>query len=180
MQVSDRFLQKKLDAVDAARRTLAALGPRDSKFLDQIQRAMPQFEVVGNQSAGKSSLLCRVSGVQLPQAAKRCTRLPIVLQLRRDDAVRRTTVTLTGPGVHQVFSAAAAGEREMDYDTTAAGDDALDLDDDGDVAEAIAAAQDRAVELSDSDFAPGFTVEVLIRQPGIPNVSLVECVKRGS
>ena len=63
-----------------------------------LQGVVPQFVAVGNQSAGKSSLLRRVGKIPLPDAVKRCTRLPILLQLRRD--LSESTTTTTGIRVH--------------------------------------------------------------------------------
>ena len=207
MDVSDPLLKHRLDAVDACRRALAELGPREAAVLQDVQRAMPLFVVVGNQSAGKSSVLQRISGVKLPQANKRCTRLPIVLQIRRVDVAERTQVTLTGPaGVRERFSthqsvvadgASSMGSTQARVGAGASVDDHDDHDDDDEddedeeeaaasdeggvdgeldegVAAAIDAAQKRAVELAGSEFAKGYTVEVLIRRPNVPNVSLCD------
>ena len=45
------------------------------EFYKVIVENMPQFIVVGPQSSGKSSALKRISGIKLPEAANRCTRV---------------------------------------------------------------------------------------------------------
>ena len=42
--------------------------------------------VVGAQSAGKSSVLRRISGIRLPEGKTLCTRVPAVMRMRRDKA----------------------------------------------------------------------------------------------
>jgi GTPase SAR1 family protein len=46
---------------------------------------LPKIAVIGNQSAGKSSLLEAISQVKLPRAAGTCTRCPMEVVLRRGD-----------------------------------------------------------------------------------------------
>lgn len=46
---------------------------------------LPKIAVIGNQSAGKSSLLEAISQVKLPRAARTCTRCPMEVVLRRGD-----------------------------------------------------------------------------------------------
>ena len=45
------------------------------EFYRAIVENMPQFIVVGPQSTGKSSALKRISGIKLPEAINRCTRV---------------------------------------------------------------------------------------------------------
>ena len=45
---------------------------------------LPGVVVVGEQSAGKSSLLENISGIQFPRAQNTCTRMPCVLTLLTD------------------------------------------------------------------------------------------------
>mmetsp|Transcript_33832 Transcript_33832/g.28576 ORF Transcript_33832/g.28576 Transcript_33832/m.28576 type:complete len:103 (+) Transcript_33832:110-418(+) len=61
-------------------------------------RSLPQFVVVGAQSAGKSSVLKRISNnsIKLPEAANVCTKVPTVLKLRRNEEVN-IEVSLSGP-----------------------------------------------------------------------------------
>lgn len=46
---------------------------------------LPKIAVIGNQSAGKSSLLEAMSQIRLPRAAGTCTRCPMEVVLRRGD-----------------------------------------------------------------------------------------------
>lgn len=46
---------------------------------------LPKIAVIGNQSAGKSSLLEAISQVRLPRASGTCTRCPMEVVLRRGD-----------------------------------------------------------------------------------------------
>lgn len=60
--------------------------------------SLPQFVVVGAQSAGKSSVLKRISNnsIKLPEAADVCTKVPTVLKLRRNEQ-EHIQVTVLGP-----------------------------------------------------------------------------------
>ena len=67
--------------------------------LDSLQSAlpvawqMPMFVVLGAESAGKSSLLERVSMFNIfPRATTMCTRMPIKIQLRRTSAPAMPTL----------------------------------------------------------------------------------------
>ena len=46
--------------------------------------------MVGEQSAGKSSLLENISGIQFPRAQNTCTRMPCVLSLHTDRTVKES------------------------------------------------------------------------------------------
>lgn len=52
-----------------------------------VQIPLPGVVVVGEQSAGKSSLLENISGIQFPRAQNTCTRMPCVLTLLTDQSV---------------------------------------------------------------------------------------------
>jgi GTP-binding protein EngB required for normal cell division len=47
---------------------------------------LPQIAVIGDQSSGKSSLLSELSGIPFPEAAKLCTRCPIVVHTRKSES----------------------------------------------------------------------------------------------
>src|SRR5947207_5950308 len=47
---------------------------------------LPKIAVIGNQSAGKSSLIEAISQVRLPRASGTCTRCPMEVFLRRGEA----------------------------------------------------------------------------------------------
>ena len=52
-----------------------------------VQIPLPGVVVVGEQSAGKSSLLESISGIQFPRAQNTCTRMPCVLTMLTDPTV---------------------------------------------------------------------------------------------
>ena len=53
---------------------------------DSVDIAIPGIVVVGEQSAGKSSLLENISGIQFPRAQNTCTRMPCVLTMVVENA----------------------------------------------------------------------------------------------
>eukprot|EP00808_Paulinella_micropora_P017561 g56944.t1 len=67
---------------------------RSRNLIDQIRGdagdmvALPQIAVVGDTSAGKSSVLSALSGFEFPSAAEICTRCPIQLRLSRKTQLR--------------------------------------------------------------------------------------------
>jgi hypothetical protein len=63
--------QRMLDVIDGLR----------SATLDEVK--LPQLVVVGDQSAGKSSVLEAISGIPMPKDSKACTRLATEFRLRR-------------------------------------------------------------------------------------------------
>jgi len=46
---------------------------------------LPSIAVIGNQSAGKTSVIERLSGIALPSGVGMVTKAPLVLSMRRDD-----------------------------------------------------------------------------------------------
>jgi len=59
---------------------------RDCGTEEVIQ--LPKIAVIGNQSAGKSSLIEAISQVRLPRASGTCTRCPMEVVLHRSDSQR--------------------------------------------------------------------------------------------
>ena len=55
-----------------------------------VEIPLPGVVVVGEQSAGKSSLLENISGIQFPRAQNTCTRMPCVLTLLTDPTVQES------------------------------------------------------------------------------------------
>ncbi|KAJ7064090.1 P-loop containing nucleoside triphosphate hydrolase protein [Mycena amicta] len=60
----------------------------------QVDIDLPQIAVIGNQSAGKSSLIESISGISLPRAAGTCTRCPTECRLARSSSPWKCIVEL--------------------------------------------------------------------------------------
>ncbi|PFH50434.1 hypothetical protein AMATHDRAFT_60959 [Amanita thiersii Skay4041] len=60
----------------------------------QVDIDLPQIAVVGQQSAGKSSLIESISGITLPRAAGTCTRCPTECRLSQSKSPWQCTVSL--------------------------------------------------------------------------------------
>ncbi|KAF8161524.1 P-loop containing nucleoside triphosphate hydrolase protein [Crassisporium funariophilum] len=60
----------------------------------QVDIDLPQIAVIGNQSAGKSSLIESISGITLPRAAGTCTRCPTECRLSRSNTPWHCIVSL--------------------------------------------------------------------------------------
>lgn len=76
---------------------------------------LPKIAVIGNQSAGKSSLLEAISQVKLPRASGTCTRCPMEVVLRRGDhhdTQWRCTVALRFENKHETCEFANTTQRE--------------------------------------------------------------------
>jgi hypothetical protein len=119
--------------------------------------AVPQFVVVGAQSAGNSSVLSRLSGVTFPQSSERCTRIGILLKLRRGEAAKPVRVELVGElegkPVQQDFH-----------------------DDKRETTEAIRLAQDHAMKLAKvgDSFVETLEIHVHVETPETFNVTFVD------
>ena len=152
-----------LNAFDEARRILRAAEAvgGDAAASEESRRALsvaPQFVVVGAQSAGKSSVLSRLSGVELPTHSERCTRVATLLKLRRVEEERPVEVAVVG-----TWKDAEINER---VDVT------------GSSADAIRTAQQRALAICEiggkDDFVSALEIEVTVMSPRVPNVTLVD------
>lgn len=73
----DKSIRPTLDAVDEIRSYV--------KNIPEIEALLPAIVVVGEQSSGKSSLLESISGIGLPRGSGMCTKVPLELQLRKDE-----------------------------------------------------------------------------------------------
>ena len=149
-----------LDTIDEIRATLSGLqGENDQcEFYEEILAVLPQFVAVGPQSAGKSSVIRRVSGVALPEASTLCTRVATMVQMRsaKEPII---AVILQGPGaetlMEEVFDEAEAEGTK--------------------VKDAVKRAQDTALARSPGkQFVDNYTVLVKVRGPKKPNVTLVD------
>uniref|UniRef100_A0A0G4I510 Dynamin-type G domain-containing protein n=1 Tax=Chromera velia CCMP2878 TaxID=1169474 RepID=A0A0G4I510_9ALVE len=86
----DTSLQQRFDGVTSAAR-VATNRKSLQKDMGTIISGMdaglpaPGIVVTGNQSAGKSSVLERISGINFPRAQNTCTKLPAFVRLVRDE-----------------------------------------------------------------------------------------------
>jgi interferon-induced GTP-binding protein Mx len=62
---------------------------------------IPRIVVVGDQSAGKSSVLQTIANIELPQGTGTVTRCPLVLRMQKtkpEDQLNKTMITISWPG----------------------------------------------------------------------------------
>lgn len=153
-------LRRRLDAVDDVRNVLVKTAEGNRSELSDVISAIPQFVVVGGQSAGKSSVLSRLSGVEFPTASTRCTLIATELQLRKapEGTTTRTRVKLLGK--------VGAANVEQVFET-------------GSVEDTLQEAQRVAQELVGADggttsFIETLHIQVLVEGEIMPNVTLVD------
>ena len=126
---------------------------RDTAFNEEILSTLPQFVACGPQSAGKSSVIRRLSGISLPEASTLCTRVATVICMRRE-ATRALRVTLSGP------SGVITDDEPADFSAVRA---------------LVASAQETARERSgDKAFVDDHVVTVYANGPAMPNLTLVD------
>eukprot|EP00930_Biecheleria_cincta_P059691 TRINITY_DN45411_c0_g1_i1.p1 TRINITY_DN45411_c0_g1~~TRINITY_DN45411_c0_g1_i1.p1 ORF type:complete len:747 (-),score=183.75 TRINITY_DN45411_c0_g1_i1:91-2331(-) len=70
-------VRPKLDLIDKLQQVL-------ERSSDRMDVHLPRIAVVGTQSRGKSTVLERLSGVQLPRGDDLCTRVPLVLSIKNE------------------------------------------------------------------------------------------------
>lgn len=146
-----------LDAIDEIRTTLSGLKSTDVQpnFYEEVLASLPQFVACGPQSAGKSSVLRRISGISLPEASTLSTRIATMVQMRRD----------------------AAAEPSMDVilcDSEGCTISEKNFKDPRAVREAVSEAQETALARSGKDFVDDYTVLVKVHGKDQPNVTLVD------
>lgn len=145
-------LKDMLDTIDKVRICLS--GVPDQGFYEELLSSVPQFVVCGAQSSGKSSVISRSSGVPLPEASTLCTRIPTLIQMRRESQ-NMMRVRLLGPG----------------------GDVILDetLDEPEQVRDRVFKAQEKALQKSgNTQFVNDHTVQIEVHGPDKYNVTLVD------
>ncbi|KAJ7775530.1 P-loop containing nucleoside triphosphate hydrolase protein [Mycena metata] len=81
-------------SLSLARRRMLDLVNRLHNTGVQIDIDLPQIAVIGQQSAGKSSLIESISGITLPRAAGTCTRCPTECRLSRSETPWKCIVEL--------------------------------------------------------------------------------------
>ena len=69
---------------------------------NSVDIAIPGIVVVGEQSAGKSSLLENISGIQFPRAQNTCTRMPCVLTMVIEDTPEPYALVSMSSSFHDV------------------------------------------------------------------------------
>lgn len=152
---SDRSgnVKELLNIIDQVRVQLCELHERDQSFYEELLAALPQFVACGPQSAGKSSIIRRVSGVSLPEAATLCTRVATMIQMRRENEVS-IRVKLLGP-MGQMLLEEVCGDA-------------------GEVCQHVTRAQDLARGSGDKEFVDDHTVIIQVWGPDRRNVTLVD------
>lgn len=60
----------------------------------QVDMDLPQIAVIGQQSAGKSSVIEAISGITLPRSSGTCTRCPTECRLSRSDSIWKCAISL--------------------------------------------------------------------------------------
>jgi hypothetical protein len=166
---------KMLDTVDSIRKCLNGLNgtATDQAFHKELLASLPQFVACGPQSAGKSSVMRRLSGVQLPEASTLCTRIATVLKLRRDKK-RSIHVSLCDAAGVKIDTHQPCNKRQKLMHVSR-----VECKNPGEeVAAAVSAAQEEAIRLSNkgtdgnaSQFVDTYTVYVEVRGPVCPNLT---------
>jgi len=149
-------LKSMLDRIDQVRTTLSGLkgGHDEQRFYEEILSSLPQFVACGPQSSGKSSVIRRISGVTLPEAATLCTRIATLVQMRRekDPAIN---VVLVGPSGQELSNEPLSEPDRVHV--------------------AVEKAQMKALESSSGkQFVDDHTVTIRVCGPDQPNVTLVD------
>ena len=140
-----------LNTIDQVRVQLCEV--QDQSFYEELLAALPQFVACGPQSAGKSSVIRRVSGIALPEAATLCTRVATMIQMRREP-VTSIKVSLVGPEGHSLL--------EETYDDSAH------------VTACVAKAQELARGPDKKEFVDDHTVIIRVCGPDRRNVTLID------
>lgn len=157
-------MEKMLDTIDKVRTTLGGL-KHTKCFDEELLSLLPQFVACGPQSAGKNSVIRRVSGVFLPEARTLCTQMATIIQMRWSSS-SSTIVTLTGPNGFKIL------------------EDRIDDDGDGEegsnnrstsVRDLIQKAQEKALEIFPlKQFIQDHSINVSVTGPILVNVTLVD------
>lgn len=147
-QPSTLTFMEKLNRIDDIRGKLLPM--KKEKSFDEIFSNIPQFIVVGPQSSGKSSVLRRITGINLPISSGVCTRVPVVIKLRRGP--KMASVDLVHPdGTKQSFENSNLPEN---------------------ISGAITKAQQRFRDKG--EFGKDFLIDVLSQDIDKPNITLVD------
>jgi len=146
-----------LDTIDKVRAVLSGLkGPPDQMFYEELLGSLPQFVACGPQSAGKSSVIRRISGVALPEASTLCTRIATMVQMRRDP----------DSSIHVILNGPCGEIVSNEF-----------FKDPNDVQAAVKQAQQTALARQkgqNTEFVEDHTVQVRVCGPKVQNITLVD------
>ena len=150
--------RNRLDVVDRVRKSLLqefGRDPDNQQYLKELLEELPSFVVTGAEKAGKSSTLKKISGIDLPTDTERCTKIAIVLELRREPI----------ESVPEIYLIRLKGDvSRQKYEV-----------ENGNISQVILQAQNQALSESESSyFAEYHYIEVKIRSPTVPNVTLTD------
>lgn len=104
-KMSSRPGPTRLDIIDKVTLKISTLN--DEALKSKIQQEIPVVIAVGDQSSGKSSIMGRILGHALPSKAGICTRVPVIIQTRREK--RDPSVTLKGKSTNHSSASAESG-----------------------------------------------------------------------
>ena len=138
-----------LDTLDECRRELRGLSGAD---IDKIYNEMPVFVACGAQSSGKSAIISRLCGFDLPQSSQLCTRVVVEIELRRSE--------------QQVCEVYVLGHNNQEEDRRAVSSD--------DLPAAVKELQDKIVASASSTFITDKRIVVRVEGPDKINVTLVD------
>tara|TARA_Y100000389_G_scaffold172404_1_gene180787 strand:- start:325 stop:2442 length:2118 start_codon:yes stop_codon:yes gene_type:complete len=125
----------------------------DEQIRDQVMAEIATFVILGPQSAGKSSVIRRLSGIAFPEKATRCTRVATTLKLRKENTKRLEVILKCPDGKEIPFYVVEIS----------------------DICEAVQRAQNRAIDESGSnDFANNHEIIVIRSDPNQPNMTLID------
>ena len=144
-----RTYVEKLNAIDNIRIILGNL--TDIGFYEEINKELPVIIILGVQSAGKSSVIRRITNnqVKLPEKSTACTRVATEIKLRKCKQYQQ--VELHGPN------------------------NKIEIIENKDIRAAVSEAQEKALEGTSGDgFATNHTIVVNFHSPEQPNITFID------
>ena len=125
------------------------------EYKKSVQEQLTQIVVTGPQGTGKSSVLSKMTGIELPVDKNRCTRMPIVIQMRRaNKGKEKHSVILTDK------EGAVVWQKESEDGKT--------------TGSLIKEAQSKAFENTEGDFTLDFELLVRLEGNSLENISMVD------
>ena len=133
---------------------IAKCTKNSSRFLrDNLNTVLPTIVVVGAQSVGKSSVIRRLLGVELPIDATLCTRMPIQIQVR-NESVHEFSVKVESKNAEKIFERKSERTDELGI--------------------WVKEAQDLAVEKSGTQFVKDFELTVRAEMQNAVNITMID------